>query len=104
MRFNRAALATNKDKVIFCTIYLRGSAYKWFEPTLTDFLENGPGDRKATTTATFNSYVQFKVNLKKVYGSIDEERTADRQIRALWQTTLATEYASKFQQIMSRLD
>jgi Retrotransposon gag protein/Zinc knuckle len=104
IRFNRQALATNEDKVIFCATYLRGSAYDWFEPTLTDYLENNPGDRKEHTTATFNSYIQFKTDLKKVYGSINEERTADRQIRALRQTTSVTEYASKFQQILSRLD
>jgi Retrotransposon gag protein len=54
--------------------------------------------------ATFNSYIQFKIDLKKVYESIDEERTADRQIRALRQTTSVTEYVLKFQQVMSRLD
>jgi hypothetical protein len=28
--------------------------------------------------ATFNSYIQFKADLKKVYKDINEERTADR--------------------------
>jgi hypothetical protein len=64
--------------VIFYATYLRGSAYDWFKPTLTDYLENNLGDRKEYITATFNSYIQFKIDLKKVYGSIDEERTADR--------------------------
>jgi Retrotransposon gag protein len=94
----------NKDKVIFCATYLRGSAYDWFEPTLTDYLENNLGDRKEHTTATFNSYIQFKTDLKKVYKSIDEKRTADWQIQALRQTTSVTEYALKFQQILSWLD
>jgi hypothetical protein len=83
MRFNQAALATNKDKVIFCATYLQGSAYDWFKSTLTDFLENNLGDQKDSTTATFNSYIQFKTDLKKVYSSINEEHTADQQIRAL---------------------
>jgi hypothetical protein len=34
-------------------------------------------------TATFNSYIQFKIDLKKMYKSINKERTADRQIWAL---------------------
>jgi hypothetical protein len=64
--------------VIFYVTYLRGSAYDWFKPTIIDYLENHPGDRKEHTTTTFNSYIQFKTDLKKVYGSINEERTADQ--------------------------
>jgi hypothetical protein len=59
-------------------MYLRGSAYDWFEPTLTDYLENNLRDWKEHTTTTFNNYIQFKTDLKKVYESINEERTADR--------------------------
>jgi hypothetical protein len=59
-------------------MYLRGSAYDWFEPTLINYLENNLEDRKEYITTTFNNYIQFKIDLKKVYGSIDEERTADR--------------------------
>jgi hypothetical protein len=70
----------NKDKVIFYAIYLQGSAYNWFEPTLTDFLENRLGNRKAITTITFNSYLIFKVNLKKVYREVDKEFIAERQL------------------------
>jgi hypothetical protein len=32
---------------------------------------------------TFNSYIQFKINLKKVYRSINEERIMDQQIHTL---------------------
>jgi hypothetical protein len=66
--------------VIFCATYFRGLAYDWFEPTLTDYLKNNPEDQKEYTTATFNNYIQFKTDLKKVYESIDEERIADQQI------------------------
>jgi hypothetical protein len=69
--------------VIFYAIYLRGSAYDWFEPTLINYLENNSEDWKDYIIVTFNSYIQFKIDLKKVYGSINEERIADRQIRAL---------------------
>jgi Retrotransposon gag protein len=104
MRFNRTSIITNEDKVIFCATYLRGSAYDWFEPTLTNFMENTPADWKDATTATFNSYVTFKANLKKVYNGVNEERIVERQLQALRQTGSATEYASKFQQISSRVE
>ena len=103
-RFNRTSFTTEEDKVVFCSTYLRGSAYNWFEPTLTNFLENTLLNRKALTTAIFGSYIRFKEEIKKVYAGIDEERTAARQILMLRQTGSATEYASKFQQISSRLE
>jgi hypothetical protein len=59
-------------------MYLQGSVYDWFKPTLIDYLENNLRDRKEHTTVTFNSYIQFKTDLKKVYRSINEERTADQ--------------------------
>jgi hypothetical protein len=43
-RFNQASFMTNENKVVFASTYLRGSAYDWFEPTLTDFLKNALDD------------------------------------------------------------
>jgi hypothetical protein len=71
---------TNKDKVIFYMIYLQGSAYDWFKPILTNFLENGLGNQKVVTTTTFNSYITFKTNLKKMYRGVDGERIIEQQL------------------------
>jgi hypothetical protein len=73
----------NKDKVIFYATYLQGSAYNWFKPTLTNFLKKPLEEQRDTTIETFNSYIQFKINLKKVYSSINKECTANQQIQAL---------------------
>jgi hypothetical protein len=69
--------------MIFYIIYLQGSAYNWFEPTLINFIENTLMNWKDFTTATFNSYVTFKFNLKKIYKEVDEERVAEWQLQAL---------------------
>jgi hypothetical protein len=69
--------------VIFYATYLQGSAYDWFEPTLTNFIKNTLADQKDTTIATFNSYIIFKANLKKVYGGVNKERIVERQLQAL---------------------
>jgi hypothetical protein len=34
----------NENKVVFTLIYLRGLAYDWFKPTLTNFLKNALDD------------------------------------------------------------
>jgi hypothetical protein len=80
MRFNRTSIIINEDKVIFYIIYLQGSAYNWFKPTLINFMESTLADWKDSTTTTFNSYVTFKSNLKKVYDEVDEERIAKWQL------------------------
>jgi hypothetical protein len=77
MRFNRTSIIINKDKVIFYATYLQGSAYDWFKPTLINFIKNTLVDRKNSIIATFNSYVTFKSNLKKVYNEMNEEHIAE---------------------------
>jgi hypothetical protein len=75
---------TNKNKMIFYITYLRGSAYNWFESTFTNFLKNNLENHKAIIMNTFNSYVIFKANLKKVYNNMDEEHIMKRQLQALY--------------------
>jgi hypothetical protein len=51
-----------------------------------------------------DGYKQFRNHLNKTFGDVDATRTAERKLRYLWQSTSATAYASKFQQITSYLD
>jgi Retrotransposon gag protein/Zinc knuckle len=104
IRLNPQRLASSEAKVMFATTYLRDGAFDWFEPYLTDHLENPVEDRKTETKNLFSSYKHWRNSIRKIYGGVDEERTAERQIQELRQATSATEYASKFQQISSRLD
>jgi hypothetical protein len=41
-------------------------------------------DWKDSTIATFNSYVTFKANLKKIYNKVDKERIVEWQLQALY--------------------
>lgn len=104
IRFNSAELNQESKKTLFAATYLRDAAFDWFEPYLTDFLENEPPDRKDETDTLFANYSAFKAKLKSVYGSVDEERTAERDIQKLQQVTSVTKYTSEFQQLSSRLE
>src|SRR5665213_231999 len=54
-RFNLTALASSANKVLFGVIYLREAAADWFQPYLTNFLENNdPTDRETKTNTIFN--------------------------------------------------
>jgi hypothetical protein len=51
-----------------------------------------------------DGYKQFRNHLNKTFGDVDATRTIERKLRHLRQTTLATAYASEFQQIISHLN
>jgi len=103
MRFNQATLRNEADKILFASTYLRGGAFEWFEPFVTDYVENDEDDREADTVAIFDSWEAFKERIKMVYGDVDETRTAERQLHRLRQTSSANKYVAEFQQTASRL-
>ena len=90
-------------QVLFAAQHLRGPAFAWFEPTVTDYLESE--QKEPETIATFSSFAHFEVRLKQVFGSaLDEERTAARLIRQLTQKASTAQYYAEFQQLASKLD
>jgi hypothetical protein len=56
IRFNLIRLKTSKAKVMFTITYLRDLAFNWFEPYLTDQLDNTIKDRALNIKAIFFSY------------------------------------------------
>ena len=80
MRFNQTTLRNDADRILFASTYLRGGAFEWLEPFLTDYVENPEDEREADAIAIFNSWEAFKERIKMVYGDVDETRTTERQI------------------------
>ena len=56
---------------------MRGAAFIWAEPYLTQYMDGKMDDKSKKLIGSFN---RFKAELKKVFSSIDEGRTATRQI------------------------
>ena len=98
------AFAGSEQRVLFVTSYMRDMAYQWVEPHLTDHLDNAYENRKQYTKEIFGSWKRFKEEIKKVFGNVDEERTAERKLMDLRQNGSASEYASKFQQVASKTE
>jgi nucleoid-associated protein YejK len=92
---NSATLDLSPKKVLFTISYLRGTAYKWIEPYLTDFLENG-NDASSKTKSLIQSFAHFKEQLRLVFGNVDEKRFVDRELHSLRQKTSASDYAVNF--------
>src|SRR4029077_14117146 len=99
---NSMFLHTDVDRIKFVGTYLEGAAYDWFEPYLRDYLEND--EIRDETSGMFQSYTSFVKRLQAVFGDPEAERTAERQLLNIRQKQAVNEYASRFNQIASRLE
>ena len=100
--FNAERFPTDKHKDLFASTYLRGSAFKWFNSFLTDFLNNKPDERDDDTVEVTQNYSNFKNKLRQVFGNFDKEHLAECKMQSLRQTGSAAKYASKFQQLAAQ--
>ncbi len=74
----------------------------WYEPYLYDHLENDMDDQRAATQFIFQKYENFEDRLKAMFENRDEVRNVEQQIENLRQRGSATEYATKFQQLVAK--
>ena len=85
------------DKVLYASSYLRSDALNWFEPTLWDYMENEKKDRDDKMNEIFASLEEFKKQIRIVFGTINQERTAEREICNIVQKGAAVTYTANFQ-------
>ena len=97
IRFNDSQFQRDADKVFFASMYLRGDAFDWFEPIVKDQMQNTKSEREDQTNEIFSDFSKFKEEIKVVFGAIDEQRTAEREIFHLRQKGAAATYAAAFQ-------
>jgi hypothetical protein len=97
-RFNDEKFTTDDSYTMWVSSYLRGSAMKWMEPFLKDYLNNEdhPELQMQTTVEMFDDFSGFKREIRKVFGDIDEAKTAMRKLDGLKQAKSAIEYATEF--------
>jgi hypothetical protein len=102
-KLHSAKYPEGSTQVLFAATYLRDAAFSWFEPYMSDYLDE-EDDNEDDTDTMFESFSNFEAKLKQVFGVVDEERAAERQIRQLRQKGSAATYYSEFLQLASRLD
>lgn len=90
---NPQSFPTDASKVQFAATYLRGRAFRWFEPHLYT-----PGDRM------LHDYQYFRQQMLENLGDPDRKRSLTRKIQRLSQTSSAASYSTEFFQIASMLD
>lgn len=93
-----------ENKVRIISSYLRGQAWDWFEPILNEANNISKTSWEERTAKIMGSYREFKRALGKVFGELDERKSAAEKLAKLRQTTSVTAYITEFQTIMSSLD
>ena len=84
------------NRMLFICSYLRGNAYEWVKPHLDDYIGNDESEQEEYTRTLFKDFKSFKIELRKVYGTVDQEHIAERKLQALRQTGAASVYAAEF--------
>ncbi|SLM33636.1 gag protein [Lasallia pustulata] len=100
-RFNEKLFVSESEKVMYASYYLQGDAEAWFRPYLKDFMNNIADSTQADdeTVRMFSGFDKFMYEIRLVFGDIDEERTAERDIQRLKQTKSAADYTDQFKRI-----
>jgi hypothetical protein len=109
--FNYQAKDTvTKEKAIVASTYLRGEAFDWIKPFLDIYLEGCPDKKEdeggynewKEIAHWLESWIEFKLKVRSIFGVSDATETAVRKIQDLRQVKSAAQYAATFQQIGAR--
>lgn len=80
-------------KTLFASTFLRGRAEKWLKPNLRKYLDDEEDEDNL-----FADFDNFKTEIRRIFGTSNEEQTAERNIQHLVQRTSASDYAARFQE------
>ena len=97
IHLNYTMFRKEADKVLYASSYLRSDALNWFEPTLWDYMENEKKNCDNKTNKIFVSLEKFKKQIRIVFETINQKRTAEREICNIVQKGAAVTYAANFQ-------
>ena len=84
--FNAHLFNSHVKKVVWCYLFLRGVVFNWISPFMKDYMANKTSIRQITTimkTETkmiFRDIIGFGIAITKVFGDIEEERIAEKNL------------------------
>ncbi|KAL8415300.1 hypothetical protein RB594_006230 [Gaeumannomyces avenae] len=94
---------TEPQKVAYAATRLDGKVKEWFEPVWADFLK-GHDESKEETKIIFTTFARFEEEITSVFGQVNEQRVAERELLQLRQKGAASVYVSEFQRLVNKLD
>ena len=97
IHLNHIMFRKKADKVLYASFYLRSDALNWFELTLWDYIKNEKKDYDNETNKIFISLEKFKKQIRIVFETVNQKRTAECKICNIVQKEAAVTYAVNFQ-------
>jgi hypothetical protein len=98
VNFNEDKFPTNESFGLWTASYLRGEALRWAEPFLKDYFKHDDTcGSMAITKRMFGNWNGFKQEIRRMFGDIDEVKTAEDHLYSLKQTGSALTYSTEFQ-------
>ena len=95
----------DQEKILVTSTYMKGKAARWMQPYVKDFLKDVKGKgTKDETQELFDNWDNFKKELGRIFGEIDEKKQAERAITRLKQTKSVSSYTAEFKQLQARID
>lgn len=101
MSFQPGKFNTDKQRVLWTVTLLKGAALNWIEVYVDDHMQNQNNAKQETKDIILN-WAEFREQLETMFGDIDAEHTAERQLHALRQKGPASGYAAAFRQFATR--
>lgn len=93
------------SRIIHASGFLEGKALAWFQPHLSQALEEEDReDWDEETQQIFRNFDGYEDALRSLFLDPDEKRRAERELNNLRQTKSASEYATEFRRIIPHLD
>jgi len=83
---------------------MRGRAQKWVHPSLKKYLEDKDNPDNQYIRSWMESFARFRVEIRRVFGPLNENKVATRVIQYLSQKKSAAEYSTQFQQYTIKTD
>jgi len=93
---------TERSKILFAATQFRDKAMNWLRPQLEHYMAFENGSTRSSNL-NFTTFDEFAQHLRSTFGDINEEATAERDLRVLRQTSSVAFYTSEFQRIVSVL-
>ena len=78
---------------MFAFTFIRGRVERWIKPQVRKFYND-----EEDLTEIFSDYNNFKTEIRRVFGILNEESTTKRIIQQLRQKTSTAEYTARFQE------
>jgi hypothetical protein len=101
LTLNAEKLNTNRKKLLFLTLYLRGPAYEWILLHLEDFLEHTEfNDLKATMKVVMAGPSAFFNEMQSTFRYSNEQMEAERALQTIQQRGPVAKYKAKFQTLV----